>query len=73
MLFLKTQFGVKEDGFINIRLSRQDLASFTGATYETVFRVINDLLNDRIVEAHDKYIKVIDKEKLLSLTAAESF
>lgn len=72
LIYLETQFGIKEDGFINIRLSRQDLASFTGATYETVFRVITDLLAEKIVEAHDKYIKVIDKEKLLSLTTDEN-
>lgn len=68
LIYLEKQFGVKEDGFINIRLSRQDLASFIGATYETVFRVINELLNEKIVAAHDKYIKVIDKQKLLLLT-----
>lgn len=69
LIYLEKQFGLKEDGFINIRLSRQDLASFIGATYETVFRVINELLNEKIVSTHDKYIKVIDKEKLLLLTA----
>ncbi|WP_158989408.1 Crp/Fnr family transcriptional regulator [Mucilaginibacter sp. L196] len=69
LIYLEKQFGLKEDGFINIRLSRQDLASFIGATYETVFRVITELLNENIVAAHDKYIKVIDKEKLLLLTA----
>lgn len=68
LIYLETQFGLKEDGFINIRLSRQDLASFIGATYETVFRVINELLNEKIVAAHDKYLKVTDKEKLLLLT-----
>ncbi len=68
LIYLETQFGLKEDGFINIRLSRQDLASFIGATYETVFRVINEMLNEKIVAAHDKYLKVTDKEKLLLLT-----
>ena len=68
LIYLETQFGLREDGFINIRLSRQDLASFIGATYETVFRVINEMLNEKIVAAHDKYLKVTDKEKLLLLT-----
>jgi len=69
LIYLEKQFGLKEDGFINIRLSRQDLASFIGATYETVFRVITELVNEEIVATHDKYIKVIDKERLLFLTA----
>lgn len=71
LIYLEKQFALKEDGFINIRLSRQDLASFIGATYETVFRVINELLKEEIVAAHDKYIKVINKEKLLLLTTDE--
>ncbi|MDB5086372.1 MAG: cAMP-binding domain of or a regulatory subunit of cAMP-dependent protein kinase, partial [Mucilaginibacter sp.] len=43
LMQLENQFGLTGDGFINVKLSRQDLASFTGATYETVFRVINEL------------------------------
>jgi CRP-like cAMP-binding protein len=68
LIYLEKQFGLKEDGFINIRLSRQDLASFIGATYETVFRVINELLSENIVATHDKYIKVMNKDNLLLLT-----
>jgi len=71
LIYLEKQFGLKDDGFINIRLSRQDLASFIGTTYETVFRVITELLNEETVAVHDKYIKIIDKEKLLLLTTDE--
>ena len=49
LISLKKQFGTKEDGSINIELSRQDLASYAGATYETVFRVINELLLKEII------------------------
>jgi CRP-like cAMP-binding protein len=68
LIYLEKQFGLKDDEFINIRLSRQDLASFIGTTYETVFRVINELLSEKTVAVHDKYIKIIDNEKLLLLT-----
>jgi len=68
LIYLEKQFGLNKDGFINIRLSRQDLASFIGATYETVFRAINELLSEKIVATHDKYLKVTNKEKLLLLT-----
>ena len=68
LILLENQFGLSADGYINIKLSRQDLASFTGATYETVFRVINELTAEKIVTLQDKYIKVINKRKLLLLT-----
>jgi len=72
MILLEAQFGLTGDNFINVKLSRQDLASFTGATYETVFRVINELLNENIITIKDKYIKVTDKQKLLRLTTDEA-
>jgi CRP-like cAMP-binding protein len=71
LISLQNQFGIKEDGSVNIELSRQDLASFTGATYETVFRVLTDMLKEGIIEQAGKKIIVRDKEKLLALTAEQ--
>ena len=68
---LQNQFGTKEDGSIKITLSRQDLASYTGTTYETVFRVLTEMQKEEIIEATGKKIIVIDQEKLLGLTAEQ--
>ncbi len=68
LISLQKQFGKKADGSINIELSRQDLASYAGATYETVFRVLNEMLKEEIIEAKGKKIIVNDEEKLLALT-----
>ena len=43
LLLLKKKFGATPEGYINITLSRQDLASYVGATYETVFRTLAEL------------------------------
>ncbi|SHL90128.1 Crp/Fnr family transcriptional regulator [Mucilaginibacter sp. OK098] len=72
LMLLETQFGLTYDGFINVKLSRQDLASFTGATYETVFRVINELTNEHIISLQNKNIKVTDKQRLRQLTNDEA-
>jgi CRP/FNR family transcriptional regulator len=69
LIDLKNQFGTTPQGFINIELSRQDLAPFSGATYETVFRVINELVNDGLLEVSGKSIKIIHYDALLKLTA----
>ena len=37
VLTLKQKFGVKPNGQLGITISRQDFASYNGATYETVF------------------------------------
>lgn len=72
LLLLQKQFGVTHDGFINIDLSRQDLASFSGATYETVFRVINELVNEKLVSLSGKSIAIINQEGLSNLTILDS-
>lgn len=64
LITLEEKFGTTEDGFIKFTLSRQDLASYAGATYETVFRVINELVSDKAIVLQGKNIAVPDKEKL---------
>lgn len=64
LIKLHEQFGANSDGYINIVLSRQDLASFAGATYETVFRVINDLVADGIITLSGKSIAIANMDAL---------
>ena len=68
LLTLGDKFGVKENGAIDIELSRQDFASFVGTTYETVFRMLNELIENRLIEVAGKSITIIDKENLYKLT-----
>lgn len=67
LLKLQTQFGVTDTGLININLSRQDLASFAGATYETVFRVINELVSEGSIRLFGKSISIANKDALAAL------
>jgi CRP-like cAMP-binding protein len=72
LVSLRDQFGKNDDGSINIELSRQDLASYAGATYETVFRVLNEMLKENLIKTSGKKIIINNREKLLELTAQES-
>lgn len=67
ILSLKDQFGLNNEGFLNINLSRQDLAAFTGATYETVFRTMNELLAEKLIHLKDKMIGILDEKGLVDL------
>ncbi len=69
LLQLSDLYGTNDKGFINMALSRQDLASFAGATYETVFRVINDLVKEKLVKLSGKSIAITDHEGLAKLSA----
>jgi CRP-like cAMP-binding protein len=68
LLALKEKFGLTPGGAIDIVLSRQDLASFAGTTYETVFRIINELARDGIIALDGKNILIEDGKKLMALT-----
>jgi CRP-like cAMP-binding protein len=72
LLVLKNQFGQDEDGNININISRQDLASFAGTSYESFFRIINELINDEVIEVKDKNIKLLNEAQLQAYTAASA-
>lgn len=69
LISLKTKFGVTTDGAINIILSRQDLASYAGTTYETVFRILNEFTQEGLITTHNKNIAILDDEKLKLLTS----
>jgi CRP-like cAMP-binding protein len=68
LINLRDQFGTTAEGYINLDLSRQDLASFTGAAYESLFRMINDLLEDKLIRVSGKSILIADEKALLKLT-----
>jgi CRP-like cAMP-binding protein len=64
LLALQEKFGRTPDGSIQMMLSRQDLASLVGATYETVFRIINELAEEELIVAAGKSITIMDADKL---------
>ena len=71
LLTLKNKFGKNEHGFIDLVLTRQDLASFAGTTYETVFRMLGELVEQNIIATEEKKIKIIDEDKLQGLLSVE--
>lgn len=70
LLMLKEKFGVTSEGFININISRQDIASFAGTTYESAFRVMSELAQEAAIKITDKNISLIDYNRLRDYTAA---
>jgi CRP-like cAMP-binding protein len=64
LLSMQAKFGTTPEGFIDINLSRQDLASYTGTTYETVFRLMNELVQEGAIALQGKQIYVLDSSKL---------
>lgn len=70
LLLLQKQFGLDKEGNINAIISRQDLASFAGTSYETVFRIMNELVHDKILLVKEKNLKIINQPALSLYTLA---
>jgi CRP-like cAMP-binding protein len=68
LLSLKNKFGLNSDGFLAIDLNRQDLAAFTGAAYESLFRTINDFVDDGLITVAGKSICIKNQAMLTKLT-----
>jgi CRP-like cAMP-binding protein len=68
LLALQEKFGRSPEGHIGINLSRQDLASLVGATYETVFRTINELAQENLIHTDGKLIRITDPGQLSAYT-----
>lgn len=70
LLRLKKQFGLSRDGSIKITLSRQDIAAYTGTTYETLFRTINEMVKEKIISVSGKKIIIVKEAALEELRKA---
>ena len=71
LVTLQDKFGADTDGYINIEISRQDLASYTGTTYETLFKIMNELADEKVIHIDSKRTKLLDQLKLKSYSQIE--
>ena len=63
LIFINKKFGQSDDGFINITLSRKDIAEYAGTTQEQVIKVISDLKKENLLITRGKKIGIPDMEK----------
>ncbi|MFA6086545.1 Crp/Fnr family transcriptional regulator [Mucilaginibacter sp.] len=73
LLTLKKQFGATEGGWLNIELTRQDLSSFAAVSYETLFKVTNDFIQNNWIEVNGKSVRIINEEILTEVIRNANF
>ena len=66
LLDINQTFGVDSDKFITIALTRQDIASYAGTTYETVFKLFTEWVSKKIISTSGKSIRINKPELLQS-------
>ena len=72
LLELMNVFGADQEQQIAATITRQDIASYAGTTYETVFKFFNELAADNIITTNGKSIKINDREKLQQFCSKQS-
>lgn len=62
LLYIEQKFGVTDDGFINFEVSRQDIAAYTGAAYETVYKLLAEFTGSAIIKTEGKRIGILQRQ-----------
>ena len=68
LLALEEKFGINAEGSLNLDISRQDLAFYSGTTYETLFKMLNELAEESSISLMGKSIRILDQLKLTEYT-----
>lgn len=68
LLLLKQSHGVEHESGgtrLDIKLTREEMASLVGTATETLIRIISELRDEKIVEQQGKSIVIVDEERLV--------
>lgn len=72
LLELVELFGLDKKNYITLPISRQDIASYAGTTYETVFKFFTELAQAKIVTTSGKNIRVNQLNSLKQFAKAKT-
>ncbi|WP_417428631.1 Crp/Fnr family transcriptional regulator [Halpernia sp.] len=67
LLLLEQKLGTNPEGFINISLTREEIANIIGTATESAIRLISEFKADHLIEVEGRNIKIINHEKLIKL------
>lgn len=70
VILLKESFGTDAEGYINIKLTREELASITGMAIETVVRILKEWEDEHLLMLDKKRIKITDQKEMVQHTQA---
>ncbi|PIE49757.1 MAG: Crp/Fnr family transcriptional regulator [Flavobacteriales bacterium] len=66
IIFLKETFGEK-DNYINISLTREELASIVGTATESAIRILSEFKKEKLLDIKGKQLSILDEAGLLRL------
>ncbi|MCC2589381.1 Crp/Fnr family transcriptional regulator [Chryseobacterium sp. MFBS3-17] len=67
LLLLEQKLGTDPEGFINISLTREEIANLIGTATESAIRLISEFKQDKLIETEGRAIKILNHDKLIKL------
>jgi CRP-like cAMP-binding protein len=64
LLHISQQFGIDDDGFLNLTLSRENIANVVGTATESAIRIISDLKKEGFIQTSGKKIAIKNEHGL---------
>jgi len=66
-IYLQKNYGVDEEGFLRLTLSREDIANVVGTATESAIRIISEFKKKKMIKTSGKRIGVINEKELQDL------
>lgn len=64
LLYLKEDFGLDEEGVLQISLTREELANITGTATESAIRLLSEFKDDEMIALNGRKITILDEPRL---------
>jgi CRP-like cAMP-binding protein len=68
LLLLVHDFGLDNDKYLNISLTREELANIVGTATESVIRLLSEFKADKLVELNGRKIRILNTKGLLKIS-----
>ncbi|OFX61003.1 MAG: Crp/Fnr family transcriptional regulator [Bacteroidetes bacterium GWA2_30_7] len=60
IIYLKDSFGIDKENYLNIIITREELANIIGTATESVIRLLSDFKNEKLIEIKGRKIKLLN-------------
>ncbi|MEE2801677.1 MAG: helix-turn-helix domain-containing protein, partial [Bacteroidota bacterium] len=68
LMYLEKNFGIDQEGYISMTLTREDIANVVGTAKEACIRTLTSFKKEDWIITDGKRIKITDKNALLKLS-----
>lgn len=67
LMLLEEQLGLDDEGYINISLTREEMANLIGTATESAIRLISEFKNDDLIGVQGRRIKIVNRNMIKKL------